>query len=425
MGREILIDFDKTINAKMVLERSMTPEEALVFLKDEKNFRSPANGIPTCFAKYHPEIKDNKINSTFVKRMRELFHKDESETRKWLSGKQMPDRDSALKICFALGLPKETVIEAANEFLFKVCRWNGFNFRRVKDVVVCYALVNGLPYSEVEDILKSYTAQIADIQEPDIKAAFTRTKHLEELFSNIVDMPKDEFIKLLVSNKQNFLGYGTTAQKYFNKIITDLRRYINSEIENYNREIASTILNSFYKHLEDGRTLLVEVKAGKAFPINSEERVTLLSEIVFNGLLKATVTMKTGKDRIKGKKILEDIIDKFPRNEYITEIVNDTRTAFEAGYSRKTYILLFFANEVFNQEKYYESHDEPSSGFYNYFYSTLDDKLRACGFGLLHAANPYDWIILNCVRALDRGATENLDGTLQLFNDLICAYIEA
>jgi hypothetical protein len=56
-------------------------------------------------------------------------------------------------------------MKAANEFLFKVCKWNGFNFRRVEDAAVCYALENGLPYGEVEKLFDDYKAFTADYQE--------------------------------------------------------------------------------------------------------------------------------------------------------------------------------------------------------------------------------------------------------------------
>jgi hypothetical protein len=83
---------------------------------------------------------------------------------------------------------------------------------------------------------------------------------------------------------------------------------------------------------------------------------------------------------------------------------------------------------VFKQEEALNNEagkDRPKRSFYRNFYAKLDVDLLDCGFGLLHAANPFDWIILSCVRALDNDATEDLDGTLQLFNDLLHAYIEA
>jgi hypothetical protein len=197
-------DGNLTGQAKALLEKPMSADDALTFLKDKNNFRNPANGIPVWFAEYHPEVKENKVNATFVNKMQELYGKDPSDTRKWLRGERMPDKDSAIKICFALGLS----MEVANEFVFRVCKWNGFNFRRVEDVGVCYALENKLPYAEAEKILDDYKKFTADEDEPEFDDATKSTRHLENLFSDLSTMPRSEFIDLLCDNKHNFTGFG-------------------------------------------------------------------------------------------------------------------------------------------------------------------------------------------------------------------------
>ncbi|MDR0919056.1 MAG: hypothetical protein LBM93_07370 [Oscillospiraceae bacterium] len=403
--------------AKAMLEKSLTPDEALEFLKDENNFRNPANGIPTWFAKYHPEIKENKVAAEFKKKMKLLFNKDESDTAKWLQGNRMPDRDSAIKILFALDLPKETAISTANEFMFKVCKWNGFNFRKVEDVVVCYALENGLPYSEVESILDEYKKYTDYESEPEFSDSTASTRHLENLFSDLFEMSRADFIDLLTDNKHNFIGYKTSAHRLFMKQLNQLEKRIKSSIDEYKGDQLSEPYYEFFPR--KGAVLCKE-----PFTTTYHDKdVTILSEIIFDEILRSFIVTKNDKFSAKDKPVLAEIISNFPRDEYISEMTKDAEIAANAGYSRKTYILLFFANEVFKQEYALTNEKRAKISFYKQFYAKLNSDLLECGFGKINPADPYDWIILNCVRALDNDATEELSGTLELFNSLLHTYI--
>jgi len=404
-------------NAAM-LEKALTPDEALEFLKDKDNFRNAANGIREWFGMRYPEVRENRVPAAFVNKMKELYGERPTEktVRDWLRGKRIPSRDSAVKICFALGLPKND----ANEFLFNVCKLNGFNFRRAEDIIYAYCLENGKSYDDAKIIIADYEKNpnypkrekyreliTERIQHGVSRDDYTETtKTLINTFSDMNGMEEDEFKGFLFAKSKYFVDFSVTAHIRFSKIHSEILKEIKMQIQ-------------------ESKTRLTKNR----YPNKLDEDFAVLSDVVFD-LLVRRFLLEKNEGFPTDKSTLDSIADNFPRNDYVREMLNDwtAATEYERGFSRKTFVLLFFANEIFKQDRALSDLSDdnvPKRSFYKYFYRKLNGELQDCGYGLLHTANPYDWLLLNCVRVFDDVDEDSkADDALQIFNDLLHSYIE-
>jgi hypothetical protein len=384
-----------TQNAMTEIEREkdFTPEEAVEFLNKPQNFLSVSEGIKRELVRLGVSGSEDELLKGFKKILKaggfstnELRH-----ANKWLlvETRPNPKYNYPIRLCFAFGLSGQTALD----FLCKVCRVNGFNFRRAQDVVYCYCLDNGRPYLDAEALIERY--ENATIGEQSSECDSTkRTRTLRCIFGNLAGVSESEFMAELCTNKKNFFEYSLAASTEYNRIVANLKTFLSDEIKSYNRTISYAAMPSY----------------------NNE--ISLYPEIIsaFDRLSKAAKTVKTDSAT------LDDLMTRFPRSEYLLKMLSDTAAATDKEHdtARKVFILLFFAEYAFKKARYLEKHPDNPGKFYPNFYRALNDSLDKCGYAAIYPGNPYDWLILNCVRSLDVGG-ENKLNPVELFDNTLLA----
>ena len=402
---------DMTIRAKSELEREkvFSPQETMEYLKTRKNFRFVSDTLKELLNQRGIDGGGEQVLKGFRRLMREkgVAPKNATSAQNWLEDKVFPSKEYAIKMCFAFELSSRTS-PTATEFLWNTCHVNGFNFRRADEVVFYYALERSESYSYAEKLLKRYV-KVTDEEVVEDVDETKSTAELWDIFSYLDVMPEDEFFETLCENKKNFIGYRKTAHAEFAKIYDDLITLIGIDSEEESNEY-------------DKSTQKTD---------NIENRVIIHSKVVFDTALHSIASIK-GKWEAK-RSALSDISDNFPLSEYISGLYRGTKYKNpktkndeynkEHGYARKVFVLCFFAKYVIEWERYLRdinAKGEPPKKFFTDFYRNLNSLLNKCTYGLLYPRNPFDWLILNCVRSLDSSDDPDAVG---LFNEALCLLI--
>ena len=366
---------------EILREKDYTPEEAMAFLRDREHFISVSEGLKRELRNHGCHTDDDeRLLSDFKEILKKAgFTTDQRKhASAWLNESKLPSPryNYPVRLCFAFGLKGQ----AALDFLWKVCKVNGFNFRRADDVVYCYCLENGKTYDEAGAIINKYGAYTAEMQYEKSDAT-KRTHTLRAVFNNLGSMSEIEFLELLCANKKNFIEYSITANEELERICTNLKRILKSDIKEYNRFKGYAALSGY------------------------DYDISIYPEIVyaFDRISKASV----GADTTFGS-----VMDNFPQSRYLADILNDVSAATDKEHdkARKLFLLLFFANYAL---------DTPPDSFFSDFVYEANETLDRCGYAKLYPANPYDWLILSCIKSLDAlDQTEDLT-PVELFNDVL------
>ncbi|GHU89304.1 hypothetical protein FACS1894202_07180 [Clostridia bacterium] len=384
-----------TRNALLEIEREkdFTPEEAVAFLHKRENFMSMSVGLKRELHKREDCPADEKQLLPYFKEVLKSagFTKDQRKNADvWLIQGKLPTPHYAIRLCFAFGLTGQDALT----FLWNCCKVNGFNFRRAEDVVYCYCLENGKSYDDAKTIIKRYNQQTADLTF-EIGDATKRTQTLRRVFHSLTGTDETAFFDKLCLNKKNFIGYSRTANEQYVQLHERLIATIQADIDSFNSETHS------------GRINKDAYKAIKMEGYNGNAKV--YPEIVY-ALSKIAIT--------KGvtDKVAAGLFDNFPRTEYLNEMLSTMEAATDKEHdkSRKVFMLLYFAEYAIYP---------PSDEFFGDFVIALNTALDSCGYAKLYPANPYDWLILNCVRSIDfvPYADDNADALnpIECFNEVL------
>jgi hypothetical protein len=379
--------------AEIEREKDFTPEEAVEFLSKPQNFLSVSDGIRRELERYGGVGSDEKLLKTFKKILKDGgFATNELRHAKgWLleNTRPSPKYSYPIRLCFAFHLSGQ----GALNFLWKTCRVNGFNFRRAQDVVYCYCLENGKSYSDAEKLIEQYKTFTVGEQtsEDDLTK---RTQTLRRVFGNLMCEDETTFLAELCGNKKNFFEYSLTASREYKRICESLKSLVVKDIMSYNRKMMSARMNGY----------------------NFE--VSLYPEIIsaFERLSRAAKAMKGELAT------LDDLMTRFPQSEYLLKMLGDDAAATDREHdtARKVFILLFFAEYAFKRSRHLEKNMDKPHKFYPGFYRALNDTLDKCGYAALYPGNPYDWLILNCVRSLDVDGANELN-PVELFDSTLLA----
>ena len=381
--------YTRNAMAEIEREKDFTIEETLTFLSKREHFMSVSEGIKRELRRCKDCPEDERLLLSYFKDVLKKagFTKDQRKNAdKWLIDNVLPSPKYAVRLCFAFGLSGQ----AALDFLWKVCKVNGFNFRRAEDVVYCYCLERGIGYDDANTLIERYNAQTAD-QTYEVSDATKRTQTLRQVFGDLANLDENDFMQRLCSNKKNFIGYMRTANEEFLRIHKSLKEVIQADIDMFNNEVHSgRVHTDAYKH--------IGMEGCNGVP-------SVYPEIIY-------AFDKLAKAKSSSGNTFADIISNFPRSDYLNEMlsIESAATDKEHDKARKVFVLLFFANYVF---------DPPPSDYFGDFLIAINTELDRCGYAKLYPANPYDWLILNCVRSME--ASDDLDGMepIELFNDVL------
>jgi hypothetical protein len=387
MRGECMATLTRNALDEIIREKDYSPDAILSFLREGDNFMSVFVGIMRELTRLGFAGSDDELLENFKKTLeRAGFSKDERKhAKKWLIDGRLPSPKYGypIRLCFAFGLSGQ----AALDFLWKVCRVNGFNFRRAEDIAYCYCLENGRSYDEAKALISRYEEHTAGqyYEEAD---ATKRTHTLRSVFGNLKDMDEAEFFDLLCKNKKNFLKYSKTAHEEVLKLGKTLTATIKAQIADYNFLRKRCALMDGYDY-----------------------EITLYPEIIyaFEMLTKAA----KGKDTPFG-----DIMERFPQERYLADMFRlmTEATDKEHDKARKVFMLLYFSN--------YALDPPPNGERFGDFVIALNDMLDRCGYAKLYPANPFDWLILKCIRSHDHTDQDIDVNPVEFFNEVLILLAE-
>jgi hypothetical protein len=200
-------------------------------------------------------------------------------------------------------------------------------------------------------------------------------------------MDKNVFSDLLCKNKKNFLKYSLTAHEEVLELGKSLTATIKAQIADYNFRRKQCALMGGYDY-----------------------EVSLYPEIIF--AFEFISQAAKGNDTPFG-----DIMERFPQERYLADMfrLKSEATDKEHDKARKAFVLLYFANYAL---------DPPPDEFFGDFVIALNDTLDRCGYAKLYPANPFDWLILKCIRSLDHIEQDVDNNPVELFNEVLMLLAE-
>lgn len=395
-----------TAKARNEIEKIFSPQEALEFLKVKDNFRFVSNGIKEQLIRLGYSGDDDALLMAFRNLMRdERVGSEEGRCEgEWFRDEVLPSKEFSIKMCFAFKLSSISKPKTATEFLWSVCRINGFNYRIAEDIIYNYALEHDECYEYAKTLIERYESTTADVDYGNIdKTKSTMT--LSSIFRDLADMDEDTFIKALIENKKDFIGYNKTSRDEFLKVYNGLTDLIIAEINETNT--------------------MAQTAGIPGYTTGNKKSVKMYSEIIFMDSIRKLIAARKQREKKLKRNVLIDILDKFPIERYILNMKSEAKknrdrtTDLGHGYARKTFILCFFAKYILEWQKAWDSisNKKPVS-FFNDFYRRLDSALRRCSYGALYPAHPFDWLILKCVKACDETNYDEED-IMEHFNEIL------
>jgi len=446
-----------------IVEMELSPDDALEYLQDPANFLSVHDGIVRELTVLGDSGNDDELYAAFVRRVKKSKTKiagfspreqpESGKAHKWFyksrGGKDdaLPLRDDAIKLCFALEMHD---LDRAADFLWKVCRLNGFCFRRAEDVIYCYCLANSLDYPVAKDLIKKYEAHKTEL-ESSVLPHVTRTRTILDLFGNLHGMERSDFEALLFANKHNFLGYSKTAHEKmleaYNEVKAEIEKeraldsrsaWLNERVEIHSKDKNGNpyVWYRTAKFSEIGELNIVDDDNVRKTYGDGDELTyglmcRLLSERHTDEWADDTAIRNLTPNKVYCR-FISDLVSFLTENNLRNVIQKDERaTEYESGCARKIFLFLKFAESVLKWERFLfspietqeprrKTADKPveSRELFEDFYLGMNEELDKCGYGYIYLANPFDWHIMDCVRLLDT-AQDDTRGALIQFNELL------
>lgn len=445
------------------LDRYETPQECLEYLLDASHFKNISKELVeilqnVCGLTDHNT--DEMVQFVAEKIMElenpEGFTKEALRNKKkvvarWFNKNVVPDRESAIKICFALKLD----YEKTKDFLRKGCKSYAFNVRNAEDAVYMYCLMKGRTYAEAQDLLDQYyDAKAPEISPADASApssSSTTQILLQEIKNGSMDESAlesdDAFLeKVLIPNKNRFTGYAKTATKiyYEQKQCLQERLIRNSINEAVNGEITANVQKypEEFQVEEYNAAIYRLLNTLRAFSADHDEFSPMLSKLEADHILASNIwadimelfDQEAFKDPCdKGAfldkmmpidAMLREVMHNLPIDRWKTDrdftsysrsSLNDLvqGLTIKRGYeafekdpkkntfttsTRKIIMLMFYLNYIDGWTPDTD-YDEKN---YDLFFNELTDILDDCQFASLYHADPFDWLMLRSVIGIER-----------------------
>lgn len=314
-----------------------------------------------------PEKNDPML---IKKRLVELLsHSDPSakkesidrKVRLWLNNKtQYISKESAIQVVFALHLQ----VQDAEEILWRLCG-ESFHWRNPQDIVWCYALEQGLNYSEA--------CSLWTRMEP----MYLQSKGVTE-----------EHDTLTIGIRQQIVQIQTEKE---------LADFLAENASNLG-VMHNTAYNLFMSFMDLLKTAYLDDKLPQARKMPTSE---ILATYLYNNMIpRAKKAKGTTNDLIKDT-ISRDIQQNWPDEFALARMANR-----ETDVTRKVLILLFLACDG-GETKYGDLSYETPEDVFEDTYARLSSMLYDCGFSPLDSRVAFDWMVLYCMVADDPADIDN------------------
>ena len=449
-----------------------TAEECLSFLEDDSHFKNISKELievlhETCGISGDEKALINELCSRIIDLeypdgySKDAFKNKRKTVERWFTKNRVPERDYAIKICFALGLGYEDAVQ----FLRKGCKSYAFNVRSAEEAVYMFCLLNGKSYKEAEELLRQYResdgkAEIAKTNETSAKKESSDSHTTRFLIDSLKSgkcndktwEDSESFLQnYLLPNRIRFTNYAKTATRFYYDLKEELQVNIisdNLEIDIFNFDLgreerdtcllllmeilqdnsssyedidklynslandfssATTVWKDFVSILSDTKHPLFEKKntlLNKLMPLEDLLR-NILCDVPYDwsnfsyekGKKGGEVTVKSDRDFASYKRsLLENLVQGILLEKTFKKFEDAPELNTYTALSRKIIILMFYLNYVYDW-KHQKTEKEKS---YNLFFDELTDMLDDCQFACLYHADPFDWLILRSIREWEK-----------------------
>ena len=291
--------------------------------------------LRTKFSEYEPALKPDSVRKNIDN---------------WFNGREPNDKATLIKICFALGLVKDKAEEARH--FMKFTQESDFHLRDPEDAAFLYCLRVGKSYEEAENFVGNFPMPLPDAEQDD-RIIYTEVvaKALSDVFTD------EEFKQFYRENLKKFGKLRNTAYDKFKRFLKELTE-----------------------------------------PDGSEAKESYATQEIVDSYLRMKLPLD--KKTAKYDAIQKSIRAYWPNRTDVIEINN--RAKYSGRKIRKTLLLLYVATEGLvglnlGKEDFYDS-EEMFQGLFMEHVVRINLMLDQCGLARLDPRNPFDWLILYCLK---------------------------
>lgn len=354
-------------------EKYSTPDEILEYLRDKENFRSLSSLLKDTMIE--AKVCDNTADdSVFISKLTDLLVdlekscgneiKQDSKRRevsRWISGetKVIKKIDTAIKICFALGLD----LDQSNTFLNK-CGFCSLSVRKVEDSIYYYCLLSEneegkKSFADAQELIKRYyntkiDIDLSAVQENEKKSKSSTTIIMLDALKN-TDWKTDDlfFDTFLIPNTKHFINFSKNALLEYYKVKNKL--FITAIMYKVRNEEKSTIYDYDALSRQGEAPTLKEDEEDSSLHIQFSLRSTLKK---FSEPKNNNEIIKTYQSDFKFSEIEKEILNKEesdPVSEKLCETYNSIRykkigglSEYKQIYTETYQILLSLKKYIFD-----------------------------------------------------------------------------
>ena len=290
--------------------------------------------------------------------------------RNWLSGRVMPTkREKLFELCFVLNMD----LKRADDFL-AVAGETGIHWRDAREMVYGYALREGMTWREAQALMTRVLPEPPREEKTrdGEKSSEDGKKKRGGKPKEVVQPARNELTQLMKRDAGDIAGED------------ELREYL---LENAER--MSAMHNTAYRYFN---YLMEMVKNPN---VADEQNAYSIKEVI-EKYLYAIPTL--ARKEAEGRPCMESIMKAWPNESMFSRM--KTRTV---DVSRKALLLLFIATD--GEDAYDEAYAEAAgsaraqaNAAFKATYIRINTMLGNCGYHRLDPRNPFDWVILYCLR---------------------------
>ncbi len=298
------------------------------------------------------------------------------------------------KVVLLLGFGLGMTVDDVNEFLKKVLREQGLNFKDPFEILCWYCYENGYDYLKFKQLWNAYEA--TEPNSLDMKILYSdQTIGFHRAANEI----HDEATLLLHVSKlkttENLSGVSVTARKHYNALYDTARDIVASMYNDTEEERNSREVQEYRKKLSFN-TRLYDFEKQKRIEKKVSDKYVFTREDITPGDIESVICAAIPTDRygnllpFNNAKIKDHFHGKKFSRQHMMDILKGT------DIDRFDLITLNFF--IHSQKS---DADENSKQRYTHFVDDTNRILSECSMGDLYAANPYECFVLMCILSDD------------------------
>lgn len=377
----------------MVRAESLDADEESLLYENAKAFRGFDEAFIAFISEhgYAGELSDVKAMTKFVRtkfaergvpalhNFRDLFHPNRGNTR-----------ETAFKICFALGLS----IDETNDFFRRVMFERGIDCHSISEAVYYFGIKNGLSYGESRELLNKLPKVKNTKKVPQERVLYT--DKIRDYIEQVSD--KEKFIQYMIAHADRFGYQNATAIKFIRLLWNQV---IGKENPEDDKERGLAFLEG--RLIDEMLNLNEQELTNDDYVISREEASAWTIYCQIMGLDNHQEELHR-KMRSLSPVFTDNVLlplkagDCFPSRQIIDGII---RGESDGDYEKFRKMLIFLAFYTYCAKKIIREKD-----IFYFFDKHESERCREhvnkylvdAGYPELYYGNPYDWIFLWSMR---------------------------